>query len=644
MLACRLVALKPTVDGGWLAASVITKRGITGYPSALTSAQHLQNFSTTKQYALLPKLPVPDPRTTLEHFLEFAKPLQTKKEFEDTKLIVERFKEKELPILQKLLEQRATTLNNWLTPWWLNVAYLESRTPLPIITSPGLLFPLFPSNDKDTRIDHAAKITQAAVEFYLKILRNELPQDMAGKTPFDMSQYKFMYGTTRIPKKGCDEIRYGCSNENQSKHIIVIHNGHLFSMPVLNAAGQPLSLSALSGFFSDVIRQSHERKQHAVGIVSSDNRDRWAEVYEQLKGNAANSSHLSLIEDALFVVCIDQETTSPEGYTEKDEQARQCLHGGGTTSNSCNRWFDKTLQFVVGANGACGMTYEHTPAEGPPVAAMMDFISDKILGKSFYDDSNKPQGNVKRLDFELNDVQKAQIEKSGIDFDKAVDDVDVAVYSFKRFGKNYPKSVNISPDSFIQMAFQLAFYRIHSALPPTYETATLRRFQEGRTENIRSPNPLAETFVKKMVSGAEPAEVIYKALKAAAESHKKYTMNCMNGAGMDRHLLAWKLLAAENGLSKPSILNTPAYENMCHFQVSTSQVPTRNYIHLCFGPSAPDCYGICYNPQETELLFTITTFKSCPSTSSKLFAKELERAFNDMSTVCDKVLRPRSKL
>ncbi|PIO55691.1 hypothetical protein TELCIR_22921, partial [Teladorsagia circumcincta] len=58
------------------------------------------------------------------------------------------------------------------------------------------------------------------------ISRNEILQDMAGKTPFDMSQYKFMYGTTRIPRKGCDEIRYGCANENQSKHIIAIHNGH----------------------------------------------------------------------------------------------------------------------------------------------------------------------------------------------------------------------------------------------------------------------------------------------------------------------------------------------------------------------------------------------------------------------------------
>lgn len=30
-----------------------------------------------------------------------------------------------------------------LTPWWLNVAYLESRDPLPVVTSPGVNFPKF---------------------------------------------------------------------------------------------------------------------------------------------------------------------------------------------------------------------------------------------------------------------------------------------------------------------------------------------------------------------------------------------------------------------------------------------------------------------------------------------------------------------
>lgn len=52
--------------------------------------------------------------------------------------------------------------------------------------------------------------------------------------------------------------------------------------------------------------------------------------------------------------------------------ALNMLHGGGSEVNSCNRWFDKTCQFIVSRDGACGLTYEHSPAEGPPVIALVD--------------------------------------------------------------------------------------------------------------------------------------------------------------------------------------------------------------------------------------------------------------------------------
>ena len=56
--------------------------------------------------------------------------------------------------------------------------------------------------------------------------------------------------------------------------------------------------------------------------------------------------------------------------------ALQMIHGNRT--NSGNRWYDKTIQFIVGSEGECGLTYEHSPAEGPPIANMMDFIVSNL--------------------------------------------------------------------------------------------------------------------------------------------------------------------------------------------------------------------------------------------------------------------------
>ena len=45
-------------------------------------------------------------------------------------------------------------------------------------------------------------------------------------------------------------------------------------------------------------------------------------------------------------------------------------HGLGCRVNSCNRWFDKTIQFIIGPDGAVGANYEHCSAEGPPILAI----------------------------------------------------------------------------------------------------------------------------------------------------------------------------------------------------------------------------------------------------------------------------------
>lgn len=32
------------------------------------------------------------------------------------------------------------------------------------------------------------------------------------------------------------------------------------------------------------------------------------------------------------------------------------------------------FQFIIGENGMCGANYEHAPAEGPPIVALIDHV------------------------------------------------------------------------------------------------------------------------------------------------------------------------------------------------------------------------------------------------------------------------------
>ena len=66
--------------------------------------------------------------------------------------------------------------------------------------------------------------------------------------------------------------------------------------------------------------------------------------------DAGNRENFKAIENAIFLLCLDQPPphSAQAASTMEDPTAsvtaRQCLHGDGTQSNSCNRWFDKIIQ------------------------------------------------------------------------------------------------------------------------------------------------------------------------------------------------------------------------------------------------------------------------------------------------------------
>uniref|UniRef100_A0A915AHW4 Choline/carnitine acyltransferase domain-containing protein n=1 Tax=Parascaris univalens TaxID=6257 RepID=A0A915AHW4_PARUN len=604
----------------------------------LFMSQPMSAFSTQSRN-VLPKLPVPLLRNTVLKFIRFARPLQNDIEYQRTLAIANGFMHsKEADILQNHLEDRAVKLNNWLTPWWIDKTYLEARTPLPIVTNPGVCFPKWDYSGIDGQIDAAAKVAQAALKFYLMIIRDELPQERVGDVYLDMKQYKYIFGTTRTPAFGKDKILYGNRHQPPPTHFVAMRNGHLFRVPAFDSNGNLLSIGQLKNELKNrVIAESSDLSRCPVGVVTSEHRDKWASLYSRLKD--VNEDSVRCMEEALFVLCIDKKVEGIEGVSPLDIQSLQSLHGGGCANNSHNRWFDKTLQLIIGTDGYCGVNYEHTAIEGPPVAALMDFICDQFDNNSFEtrdaDGKIIPTSGVK---FRLQNKDMDVIEEAKKNIDNMAADTDLLVYSFKHYGKDFIKQCGLSPDSYIQLAMQLAYYRIHHKQPPTYETATLRRFEEGRTDTIRLPSLESAMFTYEMVeSEQEPSDTeLVHMLKYAIEKHKHYTVQAMIGNGMDRHLLGLRLAAAELNMPSPEIFRTSAYQHMMHFTLSTSQVPTRHFITMAYGPSAPDCYAVCYNPQKNALHFSICTLKKCVDTSSSRFARELEHALTNMEELLKK--------
>lgn len=82
---------------------------------------------------------------------------------------------------------------------------------------------------------------------------------------------------------------------------------------------------------------------------------------------------METIQDSFFVLCLDGEgTLDANGVDTRSLAMGQMLHGN--TEFTSNRWFDKTVQVIIGQNGVWGTNYEHSVGEAPAHIVMHDFI------------------------------------------------------------------------------------------------------------------------------------------------------------------------------------------------------------------------------------------------------------------------------
>ncbi|XP_059721057.1 carnitine O-acetyltransferase isoform X1 [Haemorhous mexicanus] len=592
----------------------------------------------------LPHLPVPPLQQTLDRYLLALQPIISPEELSHTQQLVAEFRK---PggvgeRLQKGLERRARKTENWLSDWWLKTAYLEYRLPVVVHSSPGVVLPKQDFLDRQGQLRFAAKLIEGILDFKTMIDNETLPVEYMGGKPLCMNQYYQILSSCRIPGPKRDSIVNYAKGKKQSRHITVVHNFQFFELDVYNSDGSPLTADQLFIQLEKIWNTSLQTNKEPIGILTTNHRNSWAKAYNNLLKDKTNKESVRAIEKSICTVCLDAPMPRVSEDIYKSRVAAQMLHGGGSRLNSGNRWFDKTLQFIVAEDGSCGLVYEHAPSEGPPIVALLDhvveFTKKPETGKSPTVHLPMP----KKLRFNITPEIKNDIENAKQNLNIMVEDLDIKVMVFHQFGKGFPKSEKISPDAFIQLALQLAYYRMYSRACATYESASLRMFRLGRTDTIRSTSVDSLKFVQSMDSPDKSDQEKADLLRRATQAHREYTDMAIRGNAIDRHLLGLKLQAIEDLVSMPELFMDTAYAVAMHFNLSTSQVPAKTDCVMCFGPVVPDGYGVCYNPMEEHINFAISAFNSCADTNAARMAHYLEKALLDMRILLQAA--PKSKL
>ncbi|XP_057381809.1 carnitine O-acetyltransferase-like [Daphnia carinata] len=607
-----------------------SKHGLSAFPGvALYSPKTRSMSAKAFQYAKLPSLPVPKLSQTLEQYIRTVKPLLTKDEFAITEQVAKNFGapggvgEK----LQLMLEEKGANEPNWLSEWWLDSAYLSYRLPVLVHSNPALVFPKQNFLSQREQLTYAAKLIAGALRYKAIIDSGKLEQDYLGKNPLDMSQYTKVFNGCRIPGLKTDTIRHALD----SNHIIVVHNNQFFKLVVYKENGQVLDdRDILDGL--NCVTDKSNGPSAGVGFLTTESRNVWGIAHEELNKDPVNRASLKAIEDSIFVMCLDKPSKIEDNATISTRMALQLLHGYGSANNSGNRWFDKTLQLIVSEDGVNGLCYEHSPTEGPPIANLADFIVNYTQEKALDGDELHLSPDCERLTFNLTPALEETVKLAKRNVDLLVQDVQMNSFSFDKFGKEDIKALKLSPDSFIQIAIQMAFIRLHGHPAAHYESASTRKFHGGRTETIRSCLPEIVDFANLHLEKNRPQEK-YRALQAAVNAHKRYVGMAINGQAIDRHLLGLKKLAIENGIDIPSLFLDPGYPISNNWRLSTSQVAAVNDMVMCYGPVTPDGYGCCYNPRRDAINFAVSAFNSNPTTCAEKFGDALKKCLEDMRDV-----------
>ena len=538
----------------------------------------------------LPKLPVPTLEETAARYLKSLHPLLSESELkESTKAVQEFIKPGGIgsKLQEKLIARREDPKHkNWIYDWWNEAAYLTYRDP--VVPYVSYFYSYRDDRRRRDPATRAAAVSTSVLDFKKQVDQGTLEPEYMKKLPISMDSYKYMFNCSRMPAKPADyPVNY---NPSENPHILVIRKNQFFKV-LHEIDGKQLNTSELEAQFRKVYEKAE--KAPAVGILTSENRDVWTDAREVLlKAHSSNAKALKEIESASFVVCLDD--AAPVTL---EERAHQYWHGDGA-----NRWNDKPLQFIINDNGTAGFMGEHSMMDGTPTQRLNDYVNDVIFNNKldFSDPSVRsslPDPTV--IKFHINKEVQAEIERATKDFTEVIGAHELRVQAYQGYGKGLIKKFKCSPDAFVQMVIQLAYFKMYGKNRPTYESAATRRFQQGRTETCRTVSDESVAFCKAASDASTSPEDTAKLFHAAVKAHVEYITAASDGKGVDRHLFGLKKLLAP-GEELPAIYKDPAFTYSSTWRISSSQLSSEYFNGYGWSQVVDDGWGIAYMINENR--------------------------------------------
>ena len=578
-----------------------------------------------------PVLAVPELSATCKKLIEWAEPLLTEEQLNKAKGIIADFQKPggDGEKLQQNLIHWANqkTVSNWAAPVWKNL-YLEARYPLPI--NSNVFYYL--KRKLDERAHSQAHIASALIasvcDFIELIDKEQLTADMQKDQPLCMNQYKNIFSSIRIPRAGTDEFKVASCR----RFIVVMHAQRMYQVSIMDEAGYRRTVPEIEADLQSILTE--QGNGNNIGLLTTLPRESWAKSREQLlQVSVDNQNALETVNNAAFTLCLDE--NSPDEIT---EISRLLLHGDGK-----DRYFDKTLQFIVFNNGKSGINFEHTGVDGSAMLRMIGHIYSTIdtvsVEQLTASSEHTPggSGGYQEIRFDLDDELADRISTAKVEFDKHIANTQTKVLNFDQFGKEQIKQFGVSPDAFVQLAMQLAEYKLYGKFYSAYEAVMTRTFLDGRIDVLYTVSPESSAFIKALSSNKHSLQEKQNLLHRATVKHVARAKECRFGEGVYSHCLALQYRFKEVGHeldmeALPELFSSQVYKALTESVVCTSTTSEYGVDLAGYGPIVDEGYGIRYFIRGDSICFNMTSRTALKGNLEKMNSY-IEQSLLEMASI-----------
>ncbi|XP_042273468.1 carnitine O-palmitoyltransferase 2, mitochondrial [Thunnus maccoyii] len=634
----------------------IDKRNYSSKTGSSSEYLHRSVVPSMHYQKSLPRLPVPKLEDTIRRYLAAQRPLLDDEQFRTTEKLAEDFQNGVGKQLHEELvaQDKNNKHTSYISAPWFDM-YLSARDSVVLNFNPFMSFNPDPKTKYNDQLVRATNMVCSAVRF-MKTLRagvlepevfhlNPAKSDtdgfknlirwvpsslswygayMVNAYPLDMSQYFRLFNSTRIPKRGRDEL----FTDEKGRHLLVMRKGNMYVFDIVDRDGNLVKPADIQSHLKHILSDPTPAPAFPLGVLTSENRDVWAGLRDKLLA-AGNAEDLRMVDSALFCLCLDDENMKDHIHI-----SHNMLHGDG-----CNRWYDKSFSIILAKDGQAAINFEHSWGDGVAVLRFQNEIFKDTTEQPLVHPGSAPAAvdsasAVRRLQFNLDGELKNGITKAKENFDSAISKLTIDAMEFKKGGKEQLKKNKLSPDAIVQLAFQMGFLRQYGQTVATYESCSTAAFRHGRTETIRPATIHTKECSHAFVCqpGKHSVEQLKAMLHQCSKYHGQLTKEAAMGQGFDRHLFAMRYLANSKGQALHSLYADPAYSAINHNILSTSTLTSPAVNLGGFAPVVPDGFGVGYGVHDDWIGCNVSTY---PARNVHEFLQCVHKSLEDIFAVLE---------